>query len=372
MRLLHIGLHNSVNRNAGDTLLFSVVRKVFDYFIGPCQWELCQAWDEFSLDMVNQLNHDFDGIVLGGGGLLLRDQKGSKTSNSGWQWNSSLASIEAIKIPLIIFAIGYNRFRGQSEFDPIFSKHINKTCDKSIFFGLRNNGSIKALKNYIEGDLNSKPLRQFCPTTVLWQLYPEYQALVKDHDKKKKRILSFNAAFDRSDLRFGSNTNQVIEQLAKALKIAQTRGWKIIVTAHKMVDRKIESYLNKYGILFDVKDLSNSNEEEIIKFYSQIDFAFGMRGHSQMIPLGLRRPILSIISHDKMRFFLEDIERLEWGIEVNSLKLEKVFENFLKCLEQERTHLHENISVVQQKIWNETVCNFEKLNYLLKLENKKS
>ena len=104
---------------------------------------------------------------------------------------------------------------------------------------MRNNGSIKALKNYLDKDLISKPFRQFCPTTVLWQLYPKYQALAKAHDKKNKRLLSFNAAFDRSNLRFGSNPNQVIERVAKVLKVAQTRGWKIIVTAHKMIDRKI-------------------------------------------------------------------------------------------------------------------------------------
>lgn len=368
LRLLHIGVHHSANKNAGDTLLFTVVRKIFDYFFGQCRWGLHQAWDKFSLDFVLKVNKNFDGIIVGGGGLLLRDQDKSKTSKSGWQWNSSLDSIDEIKIPLIIFAIGYNRFRGQPEFDPIFFKHINSTVKKSIFFGLRNNGSIKALKNYLNKDLTSKPFRQFCPTTVLWQLYPKYQALAKAHDKKNKRLLSFNAAFDRSNLRFGSNPNQIIERVVKALKVAQTRGWKIIVTAHKMIDRKIETYLNEQGVLFEVKDLSNSNEEEIMEFYSQIDFAFGMRGHSQMIPFGLRRPILSIISHDKMRFFLEDIKKLDWGIEVNSLELEKTLEKFLESLEEKRSDIHTQISFAQQKIWEETENNFKKLKNSLKIE----
>lgn len=368
LRLLHIGVHHSANKNAGDTLLFTVVRKIFDYFFGQCRWGLHQAWDKFSLDFVLKVNKNFDGIIVGGGGLLLRDQDKSKTSKSGWQWNSSLDSIDEIKIPLIIFAIGYNRFRGQPEFDPIFFKHINSTVKKSIFFGLRNNGSIKALKNYLNKDLTSKPFRQFCPTTVLWQLYPKYQALAKAHDKKNKRLLSFNAAFDRSNLRFGSNPNQIIERVVKALKVAQTRGWKIIVTAHKMIDRKIETYLNEQGVLFEVKDLSNSNEEEIMEFYSQIDFAFGMRGHSQMIPFGLRRPILSIISHDKMRFFLEDIKKLDWGIEVNSLELEKTLEKFLESLEEKRSDIHTQISFAQQKIWEETENNFKKLKNSLKTE----
>lgn len=30
-----------------------------------------------------------------------------------------------------MFAVGYNRFRGQEDFDPIFKEHINLFCRKS-------------------------------------------------------------------------------------------------------------------------------------------------------------------------------------------------------------------------------------------------
>jgi polysaccharide pyruvyl transferase WcaK-like protein len=368
MRLLHIGVHHSINKNAGDTLLFPVVRKIFDYFLGPNYWKLCQAWDEFSIKKALSVNKNFDGIVIGGGGLLLRDQEGSKTSNSGWQWNSSINAVNAINIPFIIFAIGYNRFRGQLDFDPIFFKHIKTTVVKSIFFGLRNNGSIKALKKYLKPNISKKLTRQFCPTTVLWQLYPKYRALAKAHDKKKKRIISFNAAFDRSNLRFGKNSTKVINNIVKALKIAENRGWKIIVTAHKTVDKRIENYLNKKKISFETKNLANANEKEIMKFYAQVDLALGMRGHSQMIPFGLRRPILSIISHNKMRYFLEDIGRLDWGVEIKSLKLDKVLEKNLMSLENNRSDIHAQLNLAQDKVWQETKNNFTKLKKLLKLK----
>ena len=370
MKLLHIGVHNSLNKNAGDTLLFPVVRKIFDYFFGKCDWQLFQIWDEFSLNKVKKFNKDYDGIILGGGGSLLKDQFGSITANSGWQWNSSIKSINAIKIPLIIFAIGYNRFRNQSEFDPIFFKHISATIKKSLFFGLRNTGSINAVKKYINPDLHSKLLRQFCPTTCLWQLFPEYQKITKLHDKKKDQILSFNAAYDRFDLRFGSNSKEVISRIINSLKIAQTRGWKIIVTAHKTIDRKIEALLNEQGVLYETKDLTNASEDEVMKFYAQVDLAFGMRGHSQMIPFGLRRPIMSIISHDKMRFFLEDINRLEWGIEVNSLNFVKIFEEYLINLKENKLAIHSQLAQNQQKVWEETKNNFKNLKKLIKIQTK--
>ncbi|UCD67353.1 MAG: hypothetical protein JSW48_10920, partial [Betaproteobacteria bacterium] len=137
-KLLHIGVHNSANRNAGDTLLFPVVRRALDAVLGPFDWELRQAWDEFLPADARHINHHFDAIVLGGGGLLLRDQSGSDVSNSGWQWNSSVEGVRALDIPLLVFAIGYNRFRGQADFDSVFREHLSAVAAKAGFFGLRN------------------------------------------------------------------------------------------------------------------------------------------------------------------------------------------------------------------------------------------
>ena len=91
-----------------------------------------------------------------------------------------------------------------------------------------------------------------------------------------------------------------------------------------------------------------------------------MRGHAQMIPFGLRRPILSIISHDKMKYFLEDIKQLDWGVEINSLDLEKKFEKYLQYLEHKPSELHKQIEIAQQKVWEETKNNFKKLKRLIK------
>jgi hypothetical protein len=39
-----------------------------------------------------------------------------------------------------------------------------------------------------------------------------------------------------------------------------------------------------------------------------------MRGHAGMIPFGCGTPIISLVSHPKMAYFLADIERPEWGV----------------------------------------------------------
>ncbi len=357
MRLVHVGVHNSANRNAGDTLLFPVVRRAFDVVLGPFNWELRQAWEPFDQADATRLNNTAHGLVIGGGGLLLRDQAGSDVANSGWQWNSTVAAVRKLNVPTIVFAIGYNRFRGQEDFDPIFSDHITAVVKKSVFFGLRNTGSIRSLRQYLSSELEYALQRQYCPTTALWQLYPEYQRMALNHDKKKSRVIAFNAAFDRTEMRFGNRDTEILRSIANAIKLAETRGWEIQVVAHKHLDRQIEPYLDRESVTYETVDLTNAGPEAIMSFYAQIDFAVGMRGHAQMIPFGLRRPIMSLISHDKMRYFLEDIEHPEWGVEVDSPRLAKEMEAAIDHIETARTEVHATIRLAQTKVWKETVLN---------------
>ncbi|MDA7840050.1 polysaccharide pyruvyl transferase family protein [Luminiphilus sp.] len=364
-RLLHIGVHNSANRNAGDTLLFPVVRKAFEAMLGPCDWVLRQAWELFTEEDASRINREFDGIIIGGGGLLLRDQAGSDVVHSGWQWNSTVTALQALSVPVIVFAIGYNRFRGQADFAPVFKDHIRMLSEKSAFFSLRNTGSINGLKDYLLAEQHDKLVRQFCPTTVLWQLYPEYRELMQSHDEKSSHVLAFNAAFDRAHLRFGDKADEILMNVARALLVAQQRGWSIILTAHKTIDRQFEGYLDRVGVTFDTVDLTEASPEEIITFYAQIDFALGMRGHAQMIPFGLRRPIMSIISHDKMRFLLEDIERADWGVEVSSPDFIERVERALAAIEKDREAIHLDLAAVQQGVWEETKSNFQLIAHAL-------
>ena len=64
--------------------------------------------------------------------------------------------------------------------------------------------------------------------------------------------------------------------------------------------------------------LHDTHPRKIIEAYAKPKLVIGMRGHAQMIPFGCKTPIISIISHDKMQWFLEDIQKPEWGVDVLS------------------------------------------------------
>ena len=68
---------------------------------------------------------------------------------SDWQFNISNKNLNKIKIPIIVYGVGFNRFRGQPNFGEKFKKNIKILHKKSLFFGLRNQGSINQIKKII-------------------------------------------------------------------------------------------------------------------------------------------------------------------------------------------------------------------------------
>ena len=371
--LAHFGLHNAVgankhiavNSNAGDTSLFSAVMELFDYSFGCNKWILSSLWNEINQKEVDYLNSEADAIVLGGGGLLLRDQKGADSANSGWQWNCPVDMLSKFKVPIIIFAIGYNRFRDQPEFDPIFSEHITELVRISDFFSLRNSGSIRAVGKYLlDESLKSKLILQPCPTTVIWHIYEDM--IKKFHTPKVQKNMAINIAFDRRDMRFDQDEDKIMADISRVIKKYNDSGWNIVLANHKPQDNEFSRWLDKEGVRYKAVDLSQYRPEEIIKFYSDKRLTVGMRGHSQMIPFGLRKNILSIVSHDKLKWFLEDIDHPEWGVDVRENDFKNKFDEKIQEIGGDRhEEINQELISAQEKIWNLTQENMKKISQII-------
>ena len=86
-KFLHIGLHDSLNKNAGDTLLFDLVRKTFEKFFFNVEWDLKQLWDPISENDIEAINKKYHGIILGGGGVRFM---GFISSRRGGEWSGDV------------------------------------------------------------------------------------------------------------------------------------------------------------------------------------------------------------------------------------------------------------------------------------------
>lgn len=341
------------NSNAGDTLLPIMLKDLMGKALGIKNWT-CEHVHKFvTKDDVLKYNTK-DLLIIGGGGLFLKDT--NPNQNSGWQWNCSIEMLNRINKPLIAFAIGYNRFRNQEEFDPIFFEHINAFVKKASFIGLRNNGSIRAIQKYLrDPSLKEKIVFQPCMTTLASHIYPHLT-----NYSKKKNVIAFNCAFDRKELRsINESRLHSIAKVAKKLsQIAHIRYY-----SHTESDKQALTYFDKHGV--DYKLLELKNPKQIIRAYAEPSLVIGMRGHSQLIPFGCNTPILSIITHDKMAWFLEDINHPDLGVDILSQNFEVMLEEKALYLYKNKDRYIKELELEQNKLWIITQNNLKQIQTLV-------
>jgi len=343
----HVAFYNPYN--AGDTLLPVTVRDLIARCAEPIAWRSAHAHfpvDQRELGAIN----DSRGVIIGGGGLLLRDTLPG--SHSGWQWNCGLDALRRIDAPLAVFAVGYNRFRGQEDFDSRFAESLQALVEKAVFVGLRNRGSMQSVREYLPEHLWEKIEFQPCPTTLLRRLYPDQFDWRPDGDA----AIAVNCAFDRDALRFGANKDAILRRLAAAVaelgRICRVRYF-----AHTHGDEAFVPYLKRAGVRFRLERLYRMTPREIVGRYASCSLAIGMRGHAQMIPFGCGTPILSLISHDKVRWFLDDIGAVEWGMDLRDEQCGDMLVDRAHGLLDEAEGVRKRILAMQQRLWDRSCEN---------------
>lgn len=352
--ITHISAYG--NGNMGDTYLPIALRNLFNVQIGVRKWINKSVYKKVTHSDISIYNQS-DLILIGGGGLFLKDT--NPNDLSGWQWSCSLDMLNKIESPLIAFAIGYNRFRGQDDFEPIFTEHLNKFVEKAKFVGIRNHGSIECLKRYLKTDmLKDKLVFQPCMTTLTSLLYPQLYSY-----EQKEDFIALNCAFDRQQMR--NSNDEILKEIANVI-CELSHFTNIKVYTHSPSDSKICPYLDALSISYEYIEFKKT--EQMLAAYSKPKLVIGMRGHAQMIPFGCNTPILSIISHDKMQWFLDDIHHPEWGVDVLNPSFETELFKKAKKMYESTEMLIPILKDEQRKLWDVTQKN---MNYIKSIISNK-
>ena len=339
--------------NAGDNILVKSIRdsiqEVTEISISWAQRSIRKELNDEAVALVNKTN----GLFVGGGGLFLRDTNPNEIS--GWQWPASRNQLRKIKVPIYYLALGYNRFRGQEDFEDIFTENINHVVAQSSFFGMRNHGSVDAIRKYLRDDLKEKVSFHPCATTVLSKLYD------LPFKRKEKPFIAVNCAFDREDMRFGDKKAEVFSALSRLLKKLST-DYTIKCYSHMAMDEKAFEYFDDFGLEFERVPLyKNLSTDTFLNVYSSPKLVLAMRGHAQLIPFGCGTPTLSIITHDKLAWFLEDVGHPEWGVDVQDDNFElNLIERTGYILKNHKKVVSE-IEAAKDRLWSTTMGNLQSL-----------
>lgn len=332
-----------ITANTGDYILGRSTRKLVEQECNTAiNWDIKHVAKAVDEDYIVQCNQSA-GIIIGGGGLFIKDT--NPNSKSGWSWPCSVQELQRIQKPIYVLGVGYNRFREQGEFDACFAENVNVLVEQSKFFGLRNHGSIRAIQGYLREDLREKVKFHPCPTTVLSKL------CVLPKRNVQEPYIAVNCAFDRGDLRYGDRLESIMFAVAKVLK-QLSKDYKIKCYVQCNGDEQIGLFLDQMDVEYEIVTLTKAlSEEEYLRYFTEPELMLATRGHAQMIPFGCKTPVVSMISHDKLAWFLEDIEHPEWGIEMKDEQFEQILLEKSRYMLEHREEICAQIEDAQDRLW---------------------
>ncbi|WP_231442346.1 hypothetical protein [Brevibacterium zhoupengii] len=340
--------------NYGDKALFPVVRDAFRVMgsggpagsggSGKSSTEVdftsaAALRREVDLALVQRINSSADAVVIGGGGLFLQDTNPNRLS--GWQWKISAETLAAIEVPLIIYALGDNRFPGQPEFDDLMRSHVSQVLDQSVFFGLRNIGSIDTMTKFVGaggGDLGTGggdaegsgasagsrtgvPSRtdsirfQPCPTTIAGLLY---EPLRDRRPDPREKVLAIQMLVHPRQQAAGYDAEVIHQATIDAARMLVAKDWTVLSVPFHPDDAEVSRQM-----------VAEVPEVEEIRLYgadvgffagfdlfASIPYVLGGRGHAQMIPFGVGSIPISLDLHAKLGYFATDIGHSEFVVPV--------------------------------------------------------
>ena len=303
------------HNNSGDFIIGPATKWHFETNIlkEKVEWSNKNVRGLFQSKEVEFINqHDY--VLIGGGGLILPDT--NPNNLSCWQWPIASNTIRQIKTPMYVVALGYNLFYGQKITMPhhnnteyperygIFKDNIEALIDTSNHFSLRHNGDCDRLKEIVDQRYHNKIKFEFCPTIEFSKYFQEKNNLVS----ADRELYAFEVKDDRPERRYHKTSRGAFyQELKRYILHLLSLNKKVCVLSHDG-STSFKSYLESEGVKVGYISNAFSTEEKIISNYLKIKRLFCMAGHSQMMGHALGCDVISMISHNKQKYFLQDID----------------------------------------------------------------
>ena len=322
MRILH---SYCLNYNSGDYALGIGVKNLLrEYLNVDLIGNTNLQGREFNEYYINEVvNKRYDLLVIGGGGII----HGAHWPN-GWFWLINKELIKEIKIPFIVYGVGYNYWEEEGGIPERGKIHLEETIKHAAYFSVRNDGSAKRLFNQtgIRADVIPDPGFHI-------DLNTEYENLVQ------QPYVLVQIANDKPVNRFGSLEKQqkFIEEMRSVTKDL-AKDYKVIYAPHVIDDVQISKDLVN-GIdnaeVWDFGYFAFDHSDKAVGYYKYADFVIAMRGHGQILPIGFDTPVIALENHPKHRGLMEELGLLDYNVKVDD-------ENFLQNLKDKISLLQKN------------------------------
>ena len=366
----HVG---GYNRNYGDFVLLESIRenleKISDIPLNFVNID-CQSTHFFE-ELIDEMNEKADMIIIGGGGFIMNRHEDN--SLSGWQWSIKNEDIKKIKIPIIVYGIGYNKFHYDNRgFKENMNDSLKITLESSKLFSVRNSGTKKELKSRALNEnkimVISDPGMFITPLKIKSELLNTNKMLVGLNFVSDRPHYTFPGNFRKSQKSFYNELLKVCKYLIKtknALIINLDHIPELDVEVNKLFEKELGK--SNYKVLSKevphIYPPSLVNSHFLAYFYQCMDLVIGMRGHSNIISFGMGTPFISIGSHNKNRFFLKDINEEKYLIDIRNFEKNVKYDIIVQKIENllNDTYYRNRVKNKKSKLLNEFLAFNEKI-----------
>lgn len=297
---IQAGLQRMLRRVAAQPLIFVPV---------DCQ----QTW--FHPALIDRMNAEADLLLVGGGGMVFN--RPEDDSHSGWQFNIAMDDLARVDVPLVVHGIGFNQFAyDRSGFRPQMNEHLCRTQETAALFSTRNEGTrAELMRRGLDG--------ASIPVLPDSGMFVDPSPIAVPGSDMGGVTIGVNWAGDRVEQRWPGDPEDtaaaVARSLAEALRdvLSARGGGRVLWVPHLMeIDRHARPVFEEVlgASLIDLeREMAHIYPPSLYQvpfladIYRQCDLVIGMRGHANIIPFGVGTRVIGIGSHNKNRFFLEEI-----------------------------------------------------------------
>ncbi len=275
------------------------------------------------------VNKKYDVLVIGGGGII----HGAHWPN-GWFWLIDKDLIQEIKIPFMVYGVGYNYWEEEGGIPQKGIDHLKETIKYARYFSVRNDGSADRI--YKQTGIQSEVVPDPGFQVKLNTSYPKYTG---------EPFVIIQLADDKPLSRFGTeeNRSKFIESM-KAICKDLAKDYKIRFVPHVYEDIAISQSIAQdisRAEIIDFGAYAFDHSDKVVGMYQDAEFVLAMRGHGQIVPIAFNTPVIALENHPKHRGLMQTFDLLEYNVEIQSDDFQQELQSTINKLQQNYPELKE-------------------------------
>ena len=341
MKILHT---YCLNHNLGDYALGIGVKNILRRFLPV---ELIaetnlqgQVFNEYYIENVVNLKYDL--LVIGGGGII----HGAHWPN-GWFWLIEKELISKIKIPFIVYGVGYNYFEGEDGIPARGISHLKETLLRASYFSVRNDESLERFSGVFGESVFEVPDPGFHVNLNRKFLCSEKDKFVLVQLANDNPEFRFNK--DGSRNKFVTDMRGVVADLAKR--------YKVIFAPHVFEDIELCELVSidiENTEVWDFSKYAFDRVSDCLGYYELAEFVLAMRGHGQIIPIAFNTPVIALENHPKHRGLMRKLGIDDYCVSVDNPNFLDLTLSKVKLLEMTRDSYVRKLKGINRQLEGET------------------